>query len=388
MFRNFWTAHPKGAEFLCFAFLFAVLCPGSALAQSWRWAVEDVDTTGAEQTSIVADKDGNLHLAYYMTEGFGELRYAFRSAANSRWYKMTLDKHVGEFSTGIGLDSNNNPGICYTPRKMKYTHWDGLKWSIQEVDPGSGNISYHCSIKFTRDDRPRLSWFLETVYALRFAGLEEGVWKVRSVEVGAQSGKWNSLVLDDKELPHLAYSSWLKKELKYAYFDGKHWVRTVIDTAEGNPVPGPRGMGASLLLDGNGNPRISYYDLNALKYARFQGGQWVTEVIEQLPTFVDWSWKNFQSTQLFDSNGNPHISYESYMGLKHAWWDGKQWHTQMIRPSSGNSFFESFMTIDRNDNLYISFKDPADGSLKIAVGRPTQAVQTAKEGGKKDDSKN
>src|SRR5207247_1662992 len=81
--------------------------------------------------------------------------------------------------------------------------------------------------------------------------------------------------------------------------------------------------------------------------------------------------------QLFDSNGNPHISYESYMGLKHAWWDGKQWHTQMIRPSSGNSFFESFMTIDRNDNLYISFKDPADGSLKIAVGRPTQAVQTA-----------
>src|SRR2546427_416771 len=290
MFRNFWTAHPKGAEFLCFAFLFAVLCPGSALAQSWRWAVEDVDTTGAEQTSIVADKDGNLHLAYYMTEGFGELRYAFRSAANSRWYKMTLDKHVGEFSTGIGLDSNNNPGICYTPRKMKYTHWDGLKWSIQEVDPGSGNISYHCSIKLTRDDRPRLSWFLETVYAL--------------------------------------------------------------------------------------------------KYARFQGGQWVTEVIEQLPTFVDWSWKNFQSTQLFDSNGNPHISYESYMGLKHAWWDGKQWHTQMIRPSSGNSFFESFMTIDRNDNLYISFKDPADGSLKIAVGRPTQAVQTAKEGGKKDDSKN
>ena len=147
-------------------------------------------------------------------------------------------------------------------------------------------------------------------------------------------------------------------------------------------------MGASLLLDGNGNPRISYYDLNALKYARFQGGKWVTEVIEQLPTFVDWSWKNFQSTQLFDSNGNPHISYESYMGLKHAWWDGKQWHTQMIRPSSGNSFFESFMTIDRNDNLYISFKDPADGSLKIAVGRPTQAVQTAKEGGKKDDSKN
>ncbi len=129
MFRNFWTAHPKGAEFLCFAFLFGVLCPGSALAQSWRWAVEDVDTTGAEQTSIVADKDGNLHLAYYMTEGFGELRYAFRSAANSRWYKMTLDKHVGEFSTGIGLDSNNSTLSDLPGWKRECGKFVPLRWA-------------------------------------------------------------------------------------------------------------------------------------------------------------------------------------------------------------------------------------------------------------------
>jgi hypothetical protein len=35
------------------------------------------------------------------------------------------------------------------------------------------------------------------------------------------------------------------------------------------------------------------------------------------------------------------------------------------------------MTIDRNDNLYISFSDPVDGSLKLAIGKPTQIEQTA-----------
>src|SRR5260370_42519944 len=80
-----------------FAFCILLLCPGTGLAQTWRWAVEDVDTSGgnAPQPSIIADKDGNLHLAY---NSAGELHYAFRSAADSRWYKTTLDQHVVAFS--------------------------------------------------------------------------------------------------------------------------------------------------------------------------------------------------------------------------------------------------------------------------------------------------
>ncbi len=365
--------------------VFAMAFCSGAQAQSWRWTFEDVDVHGA-QTSIIADKDGNLHLSYYVPDNFGELRYAFRSAAESRWYKDSLDQHLGEFSTGITLDVNDGPGICYTPRKLKYIHWTGHKWSpAQEVDPGSGLIAYHCSIKYTRADAPEITWYLESIFNLRYAVLEDGAWEARSVEVGTQSGKWNSLFLDQNDLPHVAYSSFKMGELHYAYFDGQGWVRNILDS---NPLAGPRGMGASLVLDARGNPMISYHDLNSLKFAHFDGRKWLTETIEELPPYVDWSWKNFCTTILVDHNGNPHISYESHLlGLKHAWWDGKRWHTQLIRASQGASIFESSMTIDRNDDLYIAFCDPIDGSLKVAIGKAT-AVSVITSAGKKEDSKN
>jgi len=384
------SGHARELRFILFrlhllAFLWAMTFCSGAQAQTWRWTFEDVDVRG-EQTSIIVDKDGNLHLSYYVPDNFGELRYAFRSAAKSRWYKDSLDQHLGEFSTRITLDANDGPGICYTPRKLKYIHWTGQKWSPSvEVAPGSGLIAYHCSIKYTRADVPQITWFLESIFNLRYAALEGGAWKARSVEVGTQSGKWNSLFLDQNGLPHVAYSSFKMGELHYASFDGKEWVRNILDS---DPGAGPRGMGASLVLDARGNPMISYHDLYSLKFAHFDGQKWRTETIEELPPYVDWSWKNFCTTILVDHNGNPHISYESHLlGLKHAWWDGKRWHTQLIRASQGTSIFESSMTIDRDDNLYIAFRDPGDGSLKVAIGRPT-AVPGAASAAKKEDSKN
>jgi len=366
MLRSVCSKYIREVSAVSVVLLCALLFPLATECQTWRWTTEDVDGP-AEQTSIVADKDGNLHVAYYMAENFGELRYAFRSAADSRWYKMNVDQHLGGFSTGITLDSEGNPGICYTPRRMFYAHLKNNKWSVQEVDPGSGLIAYRCSIAYTPKDVPLLCWYLESIFALRLASLEDGVWKARTVEAGTQSGKWNSLLLDKNYLPHLAYSSFKGGELHYAYFDGKDWNRFTLDS----PGPGEaqRGMGASLILDANGNPGISYHDMQSLKYARFDGSKWTKEVIEELPPYIDWSWRIFRTTQLLDSHGFPHISYESYIGLKHAWWDGKRWHTQLIKPSFGGSLFDSYMTIDSHDDLYISYRDSIDGSLKVAIGR-------------------
>jgi hypothetical protein len=78
-----------------------------------------------------------------------------------------------------------------------------------------------------------------------------------------------------------------------------------------------------------------------------------------------------------DSKGNPHIGFESLRGLEHAWWDGKQWRTQFILRVVGSAFFENDMTIDKDDNLYITFKDPTDGSLRLAKGSVTLPAQTA-----------
>jgi hypothetical protein len=34
------------------------------------------------------------------------------------------------------------------------------------------------------------------------------------------------------------------------------------------------------------------------------------------------------------------------------------------------------MTIDKNDNLFVSYKDPVDGSLKVLVGKKKPAAAT------------
>lgn len=365
-----------------------ILCPAFALlsffsfatpAQMWHWTFEDIDM-GGMGTSIIADQEGNLHLSYYLALG-GQLKYAFRPAGSPKWYKMTLESGLNTLDTGITVDSNGNPQICYTPASVRYARWNGQAWSTQEVDPGSGRIAFICSIQVAPDGRPMMTWYLESGTYLRYAILQDGAWLARSIDGGdSMPGKWNSIVLDAQGLPHVSYSDFPFGQLKYAWFDGKKWLVSLVDAPDlKNYVGGQRGMGNSLVLDSGGNPLISYYDEESLRFARFIDGKWKKEIVERLPPFGKWGWKNFRSSLVLDSKGFPHIGFESLLGLEHAWWDGDKWHTQLLVSTVGTPHFENSMTIDQNDNLYMTFRDPADGSLRIATGRPTPASQTALE---------
>lgn len=350
---------------------------GVTAQQSWTWSLDTIDDAGGD-TAITADKDGNLHVVYYHSEG-GELRYAFRSPNDSHWYKMTLDHSLGIFSTQIAVDSNGNPHICYAPRVLKYAHFDGKKWSVQEIDKNGGLISYTCSIKIGADDAPHISWYVESGVFLRYAELKDGAWMAHTLDYEGLPGKWNSLALDDKGDPHIAYIDFPAGQLRYVAYDGKVWTRTIIDEPGSLPSEmAERGFGVSMIFDSNKTPLISYYDEQTLKLARFVDGKWKKEVVERLPSFGHWAWKNFRSSIVLDSKGNPHIGFESLRGLEHAWWDGKSWQIQLLLNTRGDGFFDNCMTIDKNDNLFISFKDPGDGAIKLLTGRQAQAQQSAK----------
>jgi len=355
-----------------------LLFPRVAIAQTWNWTSEQVDVEGLS-TSLATDPQGDLHLSYYVPTG-GELRYGFRPATTSRWFKMAIDHNLGFMVTTITLDSASNPHICYTPQVTKYASWDGHKWHTQEVDPGLGRVGFYCSIQISSDGKPSISWYLESGTFLRYAVLQDEVWMATSVEGGGGPlpGKWNSMVLDAKGNPHIAYTWFPTGKLNYTSFNGQNWAITTLDSPTNSPG-GERGMGVSMVLDPAGNPIIAYYDEESLKLARNVNGAWKTEVIDHLPPFgSNYSWKNFRSKLLFDKEGNLHIGFESLRGLQHAWWDGKQWHVQLILSSRGPTFFESSMAIDATDNIYMSYRDPQDGSLKLATGRPaaTSTQQT------------
>lgn len=349
--------------------IYFLVSPAPLLAQTWTWTNQDIEPTGGESPSIAIDHDSNLHVAYRVVEG-GQLKYAFLPSGSSKWFKMILDQGMVVFSTGITIDPSGNPQICYTPNVLKYAHFDGKKWFTQEVDPGSGLVGYLCSIQVNPQGSPMVTWYLPAG-GMRYAILRDGTWFATALDGNANdyAGKWNSMVLDAKANPHVAYSDFPGGQLRYAAYDGKGWIRSVLHSQLDDPG-GPKGMGASMVLDAQGNPWISYYDEQTLRVAHLENGKWTKKVVEQLPPFVNWGWKEFRSAISLDRNGNPHIVFESLQGLEHAWWDGSKWSLQIILAPSVISFFDNCTVMSKDDVIHVVYKDPLDGSLKLATGNP------------------
>lgn len=80
---------------------------------------------------------------------------------------------------------------------------------------------------------------------------------------------------------------------------------------------------------------------------------------------------------VLDRNGYPHIGYQSPLGLKHAWWDGHAWKTQVILSPAGSTF-DGAMAIDDKDNLYFTYTDPIQHTLMLAFGHYAGDQRTAK----------
>lgn len=352
---------------LSLALVVSLCLPVSVPAQKRSWTTDVIDSAGSE-SSLAVDADGNLHVSYYYPVE-GQLKYGFRPAKGKRWFTMGLDKGFGEFSTRIAIDPKGNPRICYSPNILKYASFDGRRWSVQQIDPGGGLVSYFCSLRIGPDGIPQVSWYVESGTYIRYASLKDGTWIAQTADAENKPGKWNSMVLDEKGLPHLSYVTIVKWQLRYSYYTGKAWIHTVVDSPDKSPQGEQRGMGNSLVLDVHGNPMISYYDIQSLKFAHFQDGKWKIETVEEFPSSGGLAgWKSYRSTLVLDHKGNPNIGFVTPSGLEHAWWNGKEWQKELIIGNLGNGALDCSMAIDANDNLYISYTDPADRSLKLAIG--------------------
>ncbi len=353
-----------------------LLLPGPAAGQTWVWTTETVDKSGTA-TSLAADDAGNLHISYGGDQG--ELKYGFLPAGTSRWFTMTLSG--GASYTNLKLDQQGNPHICSTSRKLRYAHFDGREWHTREIAPDPATIQFSCSVAIGPDGTPHVTWYRiweedAVPYAhVKYAVLKDGAWMIRTIDFEMQTGKWHSMVVDSQGNPYISYDSFVKGNLNCAHWDGKSWSVRVVDKRGGGKEPYNLGMGNSLLLDQQGKAQISYYTENTLRYARQQGDTWRIETVDNVTPLG--SWIGYRTSPVLDKGGFPHISYEDAGAVKHAYWDGKQWRIQLISPAGSGQYPHSSMTIDREDMLYISYRDPADGSLKVAIGRRTEQPQTA-----------
>jgi len=345
----------------------------SAGAQSWNWSFEKVDT-GARFTSLAVDGRGSVHVSY--TDNTAHVvKYAFRSAESSRWYTLVIDKNLGNATTRLALDSEGNPHMCYPDwTNLKYAYWNGKRWINLEISPG-GAKEYTCSLAVSSDGKPYVSWYQvrapngTSYYHIRTAVLQDGVWLARTIDFDGEAGKWNSTVVDSQGTAFVSYSIFPTGELKIAQFNGKEWQVSFIDSIGRDSSKGVRGMGNCLRVDAQGILHVSYFSDKELRYAEQQGDRWVVQKVDDVLPLG--SWIGYLSSLGLDHAGHPHISYDDGSTLKHAYWDGTRWHIQIIARAGSEPYRYSSLGVGPDDTIYISYRDPEDGSLKVAVGRPT-----------------
>ncbi len=362
-------------------FVFAaiwLLAAVPARAQTWNWKTEDVDIS-TTSTAIAVDADGNVHLSYG-TDG-AEWKYAFRPAGTTRWDKTSLAGGAINY-VSLALDSAGNPHICSTFHRLRFAAFDGTKWSVQDVAPDSADIQYSCTVGVGPDGKPYLAWYKvedadKNFYLhLKYGSLDNGVWVVRTVDFDKQTGKYHSMAVDAQGVPHLTYDAFVDGRLKYAIRTKDGWDIRVVQSRKINDPEYNVGMGNHLVLDAEGKAHISYYTNTTMRYATEKADGWNLQTVDTIRSSGGWT--SYRSSVVLDKAGNPHIVYQDGGTVKHAFFDGKQWHLQLVVHSGpdGNRYVSA--AIDKNDVLYVAYRDPDDGSLKVAVGTPRgETPQTA-----------
>jgi len=345
----------------------------------WTWKVEKV---GRGMTSAIAvDGLRNLHVTYFARDQ--KIYYGFRPGQSTKWSTMVLGgtAYTHNVFPRVATDASNDPHICYAIGTLRYVRWKNHKWVNEEVDPGSGTLSYHCSIAIGPGNEPHLGWYHEFLPGgkqftnFRHAELKDGIWVARSVDAGI-SGKWNSMQIDPKGSVHASFSSWAHGELRYAESDGKDWRVTTV-------VKGTPAYSNSLVLTHDGAPGIAFFDENTLKYAYQSGTKWVVETVDSIAAGANGS---AGAGLALDSRDVPHIVYGDFGSLKHAFKSGDKWLVEIIISGGVQQYMSPDIAIDPRDVLYVSFADPNDGTVKVAIGRAVAAAPSQTAAGKGESS--
>jgi hypothetical protein len=127
------------------------------------------------------------------------------------------------------------------------------------------------------------------------------------VDESADVGTYSTIAVDSggaTPLPHIAYRDFSNDDLKYAYATGPdfydlEWHTETVDTT------GNVGRYASIALDGDGTPHITYYDEDNydLKHAYRPGQEWLTETVDSDGDVGRWS------SLAIDEEGTLHVAY-------------------------------------------------------------------------------
>ncbi|PIE70376.1 MAG: hypothetical protein CSA22_07940 [Deltaproteobacteria bacterium] len=332
------------------------------------WYTDIIDMAvfpGRSSTSLSLDSRGYPHISYY-DNIYEDLLYAFFDG--NRWTRETVDAegNVGQVSS-LALDAADHPHISYLngdTHDLKYAFFNGSSWEITTVWD-TAIVHGPTSIAIDSNNHPHISYYDQALLSngnLKYVFHDGIAWQSPvNVDTAGDVGAYASLALDSQGHPHISYYDRGNRNLKYAFWN-EGWSAVTVDNT-GN-VEGY----TALALNADDYPCISYIStMGALKYACLSqnSGAWEFDTVD--------SGINIWTALALDSHGHPHICYDDITNngdLKYAAHNGTQWTIKKVDKNEGVKSFSS-IALDKNDHPFISYHVPRPRCryLNLAVGR-------------------
>jgi hypothetical protein len=225
-------------------------------------------------------------------------------------------------------------------------------WNTEALK--ANNLESVQTIAIDRNDRPHIiigGKADDNVYPLEYAGRTGCPWNFELLETGDSLAMHNSMALDSKGNPHVAYTiedgPFGALQLRYAQWTGNSWNITQLDS--GSNI----GQRNSIGIDSNDHPHLTWADPDhsRLKYGKWTGGNWSIEILP---------FGTFSSSMAIDSKDIPHIVYCDDGDLRHAKWNGNVWKTELVDSKVGRYCAvkpPNAIAIDSNDFVHIAYRD-------------------------------
>lgn len=178
-------------------------------------------------------------------------------------------------------------------------------------------------------------------------------WQIEIADAAEDVGEAASLALDADGQPHVSYFDDTNNTVKYAFKDAAGWHSMIVESLGWSTADS-----ISLKLDVGGMPHIAYLAGEKLKYAHRDTAGWHVESLDALQTV------EYDVSLVLDRSGNPHIAYlrviwvddNPRLDLRYAHHDSSGWQIEIV-DSAGLVGYHASLALDGNDRPHIVYTE-------------------------------